>query len=107
MDRRQHRRFDLSAPVTFSWEDEGSMCDIGHGTTRDVSECGLFVLTDLCPPLGTDIDFEVSFPFRDDSQIQMKVRGKVVRIEPSADVGALQGFASETKVLWLQNAEFS
>ncbi|MHB8485876.1 MAG: hypothetical protein ACYDCM_09115, partial [Candidatus Acidiferrales bacterium] len=69
MDRRQHTRFDLSAPVTYFWKEQGSIRRAGRGTTRDVSECGLFVVTDSFPPAGAVIEFEVSFSFRDDSQI--------------------------------------
>lgn len=106
MDRRQHKRFDLSAPVRYFWEGpegQGS----GQGFTRDVSECGMFVLTECSPRLGAAIEFEVSFPFRDDSQIQLKASGTVVRIELGVQAGCRSGFAAATKVLWLQKPAFS
>lgn len=106
MDRRQHNRFDLSAPVTYSWE-QGSIRSAGRGTTRDVSECGLFVLTESSPPLGAVIEFEVSFSFRDDSQIQMRAKGKVIRVDADGTAKAVHGFAAATKVLWLYNPALS
>ena len=107
MDRRLHARFDLSAPVTYSWGDAESTRQTGHGTTRDVSECGLFVLTDSFPPAGTTIEFEVSFSFRDDSQIQMRATGTVVRIDADGNAKMVHGFAAVTKVLWLFNPALS
>ncbi|MHB8616342.1 MAG: PilZ domain-containing protein [Candidatus Acidiferrales bacterium] len=107
MDRRQHTRFDLSAPVTYFWKEQGSIRRAGRGTTRDVSECGLFVVTDSFPPAGAVIEFEVSFSFRDDSQIQMKAKGEVVRVDANGNAAAVHGFAAATKVLWLCNPAFN
>lgn len=102
MDRRLHKRFDLTAPVTYSWKDRPGVRRSAQGTTRDVSECGLFVLTDSLPPLGTAIQFEVSFSFRDDSRVQMRARGMIVRAEPG-DAEKVRGFAASTKALWMYN----
>jgi hypothetical protein len=102
MDRRQHKRFDLSASVTFSWEEPEGIHGAGRGTTRDVSEYGLFVLTNSFPPMGAVIEFEMSFPFRDDSEIQMKAKGQVVRVEASGAEMA-RGFAAVTRILQLQS----
>lgn len=107
LDRRQYTRFDLSAPVTYSWEGRESIHGTGHGTTRDVSERGLFVLTDSFPLVGTVIEFEVSFSFGDDSEIQMRAKGKVIRVEAADNTGLVQGFAAVTRVLWFRNEGFS
>lgn len=103
MDRRLRTRFDLNAPATYSWKERAGVRRTGHGRTRDVSECGLFVLADSLPPEGTTIEFEVSFAFSDNSQIQMQAKGKVVRVEAGGNSGKTHGFAAATKVLWLQN----
>lgn len=100
MDRRQHTRFDLNAPVTYTWKDRKGSLRTGSGTTRDVSECGLFVFTDSLPPAGKIIRFEVTFPFRDDSHIRMRAAGGVMRVENDSNAKA-RGFAAVTKVLWL------
>jgi hypothetical protein len=101
MDRRLHKRFDLNAPVTYSWKDRPGIRRSGHGTTRDVSECGLFVLSDSLPPVGTAIQFEVSFSFRDDSRVQMRARGMIVRVEANGSAETVPGFAASTKALWM------
>lgn len=105
MDRRQQRRFDLNAPVKFSWGEPESIH--GQGTTRDVSEGGIFVVTDTLPPAGVAVDCEVSFSFDDDSRIQMRTKGTVVRIETETAGGHARGFAAVTQVLWLKNPAFN
>lgn len=103
MDRRLHKRFDLSAPVTYSWKDRPGIRRTGQGTTRDVSESGLFVLTDLVPPVGTTIQFEVSFSFRDDSRVQMRAKGIILRANSNGTTDTVRGFAASTKALWMYN----
>ncbi len=95
MDRRARKRFDLSAPVTYTWENSQAIPHSGAGVTRDVSEGGVFVLTDSLPPVGTTIQFEVSFSFRDDSQVRMKAQAKVLRVLPTKDK-MQSGFAAMT-----------
>lgn len=107
MDRRLRTRFDLTAPVTYSWKERPGVRRTGQGATRDVSERGLFVLSDSCPPVGTAIQFEVLFSFRDDSQIRMKAKGKVVRVQAEGNGDSIHGFAADTRVLWLSNQAVS
>lgn len=102
MDRRSRKRFDLGAPVKYSWTDDEHVQRTGQGTTRDVSECGLFVLADSCPPLGSIVELDASFAFRDDSRVQLKATGQIVRVDSNGK--ALGGFAACTKALGLQTA---
>lgn len=102
MDRRARLRFDLTAPVKYSWRDlTGSRQ--GTGFTRDVSERGLFIVTATPPPMGATVHFEVSFPFRDESQIQMRAQGRVVRVAGENGTAAERGFATLTHMLALDN----
>lgn len=96
MDRRARQRFDLSAPVTYMWVNSHARPHSSAGVTRDVSERGVFVLGDSLPPVGATVQIEVSFSFRDDSQITMKAQGTVLRV--LAAEGKMQsGFAAMTK----------
>jgi PilZ domain len=97
MDRRQNQRFDLKAPVTYFWAEAENNQGTGHGITRDVSQSGLFVLTDSLPPVGTAIELELSFHLRDKS-LQMRANGSVVRVETKAGAGRAHGFAAVMKV---------
>ena len=102
MDRRSHLRFDLRAPVAYTWKDkEGIRQD--SGITRDVSENGLFIIAHSAPPIGAPIRFEVSFVYRDQSQIKMRAKARIVRVETTIDSKNGPGFAASTKVLWLYN----
>lgn len=102
MDRRVRLRFDLTAPVKYSWTD---LTGRHHGTgcTRDVSERGIFIVTDTLPPMGATVHFEVSFPFRDESQIQMRAQGRVVRVDSESGTATERGFATLTNLLALDN----
>jgi PilZ domain len=97
MDRRQNQRFDLNAPVTYFWTKEENVQATGHGITRDVSQSGLFVLTDSFPPVGTAIELELSFHLHDDS-LQMRASGSIVRVEAGVGASGAQGFAAVMKV---------
>ena len=97
MDRRERRRFDVSAPVTYVWTNSDTTEHSGAGVTRDVSEIGVFIIADTLPPVGAAIRFEVSFSFRDDSQIEMRSRGKVLRVVEATGEGNMRrGFAAAT-----------
>jgi hypothetical protein len=103
MDRRSRKRFDVDASVKYSWRDDQQIECTGQGVTRDVSECGLFVSTELSPSVGTLVEVEVSFSFRDDSQVQMRATGLTVRVEKDGD-NKIRGFAASTSKLWVQNS---
>lgn len=103
MDRRSHLRFDLRAPVAYTWKDkEGIRQD--SGITRDVSQNGLFIIAHFAPPMGASIRFEVSFVYRDQSQIKMRAKATIVRVETADHKNGL-GFAASTKMLWLYNQD--
>lgn len=106
MDRRSRKRFDLEAPVKYSWTDSEQVQRAGQGTTRDVSERGIFILTDAPPPAGATVQVEVSFPFRDESRIQLKAQGRVTRVETSGEI-AEYGFATATDLLAVNSLEAS
>jgi PilZ domain len=96
MDRRQRRRFDVSAPVTYIWANSDATEHSAAGVTRDVSESGVFIIGDSLPPVGATVQFEVSFSFRDDSQIEMRAHGKVLRVEATGSDRMPRGFAAAT-----------
>lgn len=106
MDRRSRKRFDVGALVKYSWKDDQQAQRTGHGTTRDVSECGLFVLSESSPPSGTLVEIEVSFSFRDDSQVRMRATGLTVRVEKDGD-NKVRGFATSTSNLWVGRGNIS
>lgn len=97
MDRRQHVRFDLSAPVTYVWNDHGGVQRSGTGFTRDVSKAGVFVVAKSLPPAGEMVQLDVLFSFHDTSRIRMKAEGRIVRVEDGNRISSTTGFAVEAK----------
>jgi len=96
MDRRERRRFDVSAAVTYTWTDSDATQHRATGVTRDVSESGVFIVADTVPPVGAALHFEVSLSFRDESQIEMRAQGKVLRVEAAREGRTQRGFAVAT-----------
>jgi PilZ domain len=96
MDRRQRKRFDVSAPARYVWTNSDATEHTAAGVTRDVSESGVFIVGDSLPPVGAALQFEVSFSFRDDSQIEMRGHGKVLRVEATGRDQMPRGFAAAT-----------
>jgi hypothetical protein len=104
MDRRRQDRHDLRTRVRFSWKGpEGIRRE--DGLTRDVSEAGIFVLTDFHPPVGTTIRFEVSFRSASAQQVRIRAQGQVVRVETADQSQAQCGFAAATKTIKLFSHE--
>lgn len=93
-DARKSIRFPLEASVTFFWTSEAGMSRHGAGRSRDISEHGVFVLADDCPPLGSKIGLNISLPeFSDIAQaLRVQIEGRVLRIDTGSGMGA-SGFA--------------
>ena len=66
----------------------------GKGTIRDISDRGVFIITDTVPPVGAHLDVDVHLPSLDVSSgaVQLHGEGVVVRVETGADEG--RGFAA-------------
>jgi PilZ domain len=105
MDRRGKTRYDLRTQVRFSWKDPDGIRHDREGLTRDISEVGIFVLTDFHPPFGANVRFEVSYPSASAQQVRIQAQGQVVRIEGADPSRAQGGFAAATKVIKLFSHE--
>ena len=97
MERRGGRRFNLQAPVQFTWRLPGSGVASEDGRTRDISVRGVFVLASTCPPEGSVLRMRVSLPAcPGDSSLEMQADATVVRVEGSGSEDC-PGFAAITK----------
>jgi len=112
MDRRNHERFELEASAEFSWRDAGGVRWRGRGTTRDLSEAGLFVVTSDAPPSGTPVRLEVHASSKSGPGLLVQTKGKVVRVEPAGQAvvvhqtpAAAHGFAVATNTLVLRSGK--
>jgi PilZ domain len=104
MDRRQHERYDLQAPLTFSWNGPGGARHRRQGLVRNMSGGGLFVSTGHSPPEGARIQFNMSLSsLLASSQLILRAYAQVVRVELAAPVQARAGFAAAIKTFTLRN----
>jgi hypothetical protein len=62
VERRKDNRFLLRVPVTFKWTDEQARPHEGSGFSLDISTSGIFVITEVYPPVGAAVEVEVLLP---------------------------------------------
>jgi hypothetical protein len=94
LERREHTRYGVRALVDFEWEDEGVLRR-GQGLTRDISTKGMFIYSITKPPVKADLRVDVSFQDAalTATNLQMRAKGLVIRVEPETNPGTQQGFA--------------
>jgi hypothetical protein len=105
MDRRRRHRYDLRTQVRFSWEDLEGIYHREESLTRDISEVGIFVVTNSFPPVGTTVQFEVSFHSATAQGVRIQAQGRVVRVENVDRSRAHDGFAAATETIEVFNQE--
>ena len=83
VELRQHRRYQLSAPVSFSWESREGAVGTGEGHTRDISIAGVFVLTPGLIPEGSLVRIDVNLPpvTAKSQPVHLRSQGRVTRVE--------------------------
>ena len=93
MELRKSSRYQLRLSVRYRWTSTAGDEVSEKGETRDISAGGMFVFSDLCPPLDTQLSCEVKIPrSRSTGSLQIKGNGSVVRVH--SGIAALgQGFA--------------
>lgn len=91
---RKTIRFPLEAPIVFRWTDSG-IEKRGEGRTHDISEVGAFVLSSICPPVGTEVSFNIFLPLLPGFEPKTRVEavGRVLRVEQARGVEGRDGFA--------------
>jgi hypothetical protein len=88
MDRRQHERYDLEGPLTFSWTELQCVRHRQEGLLSNMSGGGVFISTDDSPPVGTSVQFKLLFhSFLAGSRLVMRASARVVRRESAARAG--------------------
>ncbi len=94
-EHRKVKRFRLSAPVLFSWQDGEGEPRRAEGMTRDISLRGLFVLAAEVPDLGAYVEVDAYLPPVNGRGKTFRLHGdgKVLRIEQRA--GGEPRFAAE------------
>jgi len=104
MDRRRHERYDLEAPLSFSWKDQQGIYHRADGTMKNISRGGVFVSTPAPPPVGVKVRFRVFFRFlHARSRLVMKTTARIVRVQTGQPGETPPGFAGALKSYALRN----
>jgi hypothetical protein len=90
--------------VDFEWIANG-VSHRGRGLTRDISSKGMFIFSDSEPPAKADVQVEVSFrpPTDAPTNLQLRARSLVVRVESAASHDDIRGFAILNRSYKLHN----
>jgi hypothetical protein len=96
--RRKQIRFPLLGSVGFRWRDDSGICHYGKGQSRDISEHGVFVETQVCPPLGalTKAEIQIRRSHNAASSNPIALEGCVIRVERRGKDASCTGFAMRT-----------
>jgi len=84
IELRKTKRYPVSAPALFVWAPPNGKAHSGRGVTRDINTFGVYVQTDVMPPVGALIQMEIVLPNLRDTSAGMHLHGEgiVLRCEP-------------------------
>ena len=92
---RKANRYQLSAPVLFTWQRSDGKFQASEGVTRDISMRGIFVLAAEVPEVGAYIEVDAHLPALSGRGRTVKLHGggRVLRVEKQ--LRPVGGFAAE------------
>jgi hypothetical protein len=95
-ERRTALRYPLRLPVVFSWQDDRGRIQGSDGYCRDLGSRGIYVQSELVPPLGVAIEMNVFLPRPEHSMRPSEIHaiGRVVRSEHLRSPLQACGFAT-------------
>jgi hypothetical protein len=95
-ERRTALRYPLRLPVVFSWQDDGGRVQGCDGYSRDLGSRGIYVHSEVAPPLGVAVEMNVFLPRPEHSARPSEIHaiGRVVRSERHGAVEKGCGFAA-------------
>jgi PilZ domain-containing protein len=103
MERRQHERYGLAAPISFSWKNPGNISQRSKGLLLNISGGGIFVATTDLPPEGARIRLSVSLrTVFVGTHLAIRASAELVRVEFRESVGST-GFGAAIKRLTLRS----
>lgn len=95
-ERRTALRYPLRLPVVFSWQDDLGRIQGCDGYSRDLGSRGIYVHSELAPPLGVAVEMNVFLPRPENSARPSEIHavGRVVRSEQQTSSERGCGFAA-------------
>ncbi len=99
IELRRAKRYRLSVPALFTWAPQEGKPRNGKGVTRDVNASGVYVLTDVLPPVGALVQLDILIPKLEDPGFGMSLAGEgvVLRVEPQGAGTSEAGFAASVQ----------
>ena len=96
------KRFELAVPATFWWSYAKGPAKSGKGVTNNISNSGVLVTTNECPPVGARIQMSVLMPRAEGKGYGMELHGEgmVVRVQEDTPAGSgaqSKGFAASVQ----------
>src|SRR5262245_16139582 len=87
-------RYPLRLPVVFSWQTEDGKIQGCDGYSRDLGSRGIYVYSELVPPLGVSVEMNVFLPRPEHSSRLSEIYavGRVVRSEKHGLLANGNGF---------------
>lgn len=109
-DSRGAKRYRLAVPVSYWWPEGGNSIRSGEGITRDVSNDGVLIRGDCCPPAGVRIELKLLLPGADRAGRGMELRGEgfVIRVKPEVvgSAASLKEFAAAVNLFAERACEY-
>lgn len=92
-DKRRAERFPMALPVSVKLETPRAEATV---KTRDVSSSGVFLNLNLPIEVGSSLEFVLTLPaeITKGQAVQVKCRGKIVRVEQTSPEGEVLGAAA-------------
>ena len=85
---RKEVRYKIAALATFWWSYQGGTASAGQGVTQDISQGGVWVVSDTAPPPGSRIQMTVTLPRIEGSRYGMRLAGDGVVVRSESFEGA-------------------
>lgn len=106
MERRGASRFQLRLVVAFSWKDDAGVLRTGEGRSRDVTGRGIYVHSELAPPVGAHVEMNVLLPQPTSlmGPAELYAEGRVVRIDLTQPPAVIGGFAAMNHTVTLRDS---
>jgi len=92
-ERRRAVRYELQVPVAFIWENAEGGKFQAEGVTRDISDVGVYVLSEKCPPMKSKVRVEVMLAQQGIAGASLKGNMWVLRVEDGPEGFDGCGFA--------------
>jgi hypothetical protein len=80
---RTEPRYQIEAPVEFSWTNLGGVHVKTEGTTQNIGTKSASIQSVACPPIDTLVEVKMTLPFEMGNSRELHVTGqaKVIRVE--------------------------